>query len=381
MSPVWDELPARFNFARDVVESADPSRLALRFVDAGGGVSELTFGELAARADSWAALLRRRGLGRGDRLLVLVGKTPSGTRSCSARSSSERSRSPARSCCARATSPSARATPARACSSRGAAPRRRRRARRAGRRGLDGHGRPARGARDDRGHDRRRARLHPLHVGHDEGPEGRRPHARATLREALQAERWLDARPTTSSGAPPARAGRSRSGTCCSARGARGAGSCCTRAPSTPRERFELLAELGRDRPLPGADRVPPDGEARRPRRLRPPPGPPRRVGRRAAEPRGDQGLPRRVRALVHDGYGQTENTLLVGNFPGTEIRPGSMGLPSPGPRRGDDRRRRRELPPGQEGDIALRGRPPSLFAEYYARRTRPPPSSAATGT
>ena len=33
----------------------------------------------------------------------------------------------------------------------------------------------------------------------------------------------------------------------------------------------------------------------------------------------------------IHDGYGQTENTLLVGNFPGAEIRPGSMGLPSPG--------------------------------------------------
>src|SRR5206468_6603251 len=68
----------------------------------------------------------------------------------------------------------------------------------------------------------------------------------------------------------------------------------------------------------------------------------------------------------VYDGYGQTENTLLVGNFPGMEIRPGSMGLPSPGhdvaviDEAGD------ELPPGEEGDIALRGRPPSLFVGYY---------------
>src|SRR3712207_9399351 len=33
----------------------------------------------------------------------------------------------------------------------------------------------------------------------------------------------------------------------------------------------------------------------------------------------------------IYDGYGQTENTLIVGNFPGLEVRPGSMGKPSPG--------------------------------------------------
>ena len=31
----------------------------------------------------------------------------------------------------------------------------------------------------------------------------------------------------------------------------------------------------------------------------------------------------------IHDGYGQTENTLLVANSPGTPVRPGSMGLPT----------------------------------------------------
>ena len=36
----------------------------------------------------------------------------------------------------------------------------------------------------------------------------------------------------------------------------------------------------------------------------------------------------------IHDGYGQTENTLLVGNFPGAEIRPGSMGHTGAGLRR-----------------------------------------------
>jgi len=33
----------------------------------------------------------------------------------------------------------------------------------------------------------------------------------------------------------------------------------------------------------------------------------------------------------VHDGYGQTESVNLVANFPGMEIRPGSMGKPVPG--------------------------------------------------
>jgi acetyl-CoA synthetase len=33
----------------------------------------------------------------------------------------------------------------------------------------------------------------------------------------------------------------------------------------------------------------------------------------------------------IYDGYGQTESTVLVANFPGLDIRPGSMGKPVPG--------------------------------------------------
>ena len=68
----------------------------------------------------------------------------------------------------------------------------------------------------------------------------------------------------------------------------------------------------------------------------------------------------------IHDGYGQTENTLLVGNFPGAEIRPGSMGKPAPG----YDVRvidfDGNETAAGEEGDIALRGDAPALFAGYW---------------
>jgi acetyl-CoA synthetase len=42
-----------------------------------------------------------------------------------------------------------------------------------------------------------------------------------------------------------------------------------------------------------------------------------------------------RVRAAwnitIRDGFGQTENVLLLGNFPGQVVRPGAVGRPSPG--------------------------------------------------
>ena len=69
---------------------------------------------------------------------------------------------------------------------------------------------------------------------------------------------------------------------------------------------------------------------------------------------------------LIHDGYGQTESQILVANLPCLPIRPGSMGKPFPGHDVrviGDDGA---ELAPGEVGDLALRGRPPTLFREYW---------------
>jgi acyl-coenzyme A synthetase/AMP-(fatty) acid ligase len=68
----------------------------------------------------------------------------------------------------------------------------------------------------------------------------------------------------------------------------------------------------------------------------------------------------------IYDGYGQTENTLLVGNFPGLEVRPGSMGKPSPGCDVKVVDMEGTECPPDEPGDIALAGRPPVLFKEYW---------------
>lgn len=68
----------------------------------------------------------------------------------------------------------------------------------------------------------------------------------------------------------------------------------------------------------------------------------------------------------IYDGYGQTENTLLVGNFPGLGVRPGSMGKPSPGCDVKIVDSDGNECPQDEPGDIALVGRPPVLFKEYW---------------
>ena len=73
----------------------------------------------------------------------------------------------------------------------------------------------------------------------------------------------------------------------------------------------------------------------------------------------------------IYDGYGQTETVILIGNFRalGDEVRPGSMGKPSPAFEVAllDDGLR--ELTAGQEGEVAIRvkpKRPLALFREYW---------------
>lgn len=73
----------------------------------------------------------------------------------------------------------------------------------------------------------------------------------------------------------------------------------------------------------------------------------------------------------IHDGYGQTESSILVGNFRslGKDVRPGAMGWPTPG---FDIRildNNLNECPPHQTGEVAVRvkpDRPVGLFKEYW---------------
>jgi len=88
-----------------------------------------------------------------------------------------------------------------------------------------------------------------------------------------------------------------------------------------------------------------------------------------AGEPLNPEVIARFQDALgltLHDGYGQTENSLLVANAPGVPIRPGSMGLPTPGHDIAVIDEVGQVCPPGVEGDLALIGRPPTLFTGYW---------------
>lgn len=74
----------------------------------------------------------------------------------------------------------------------------------------------------------------------------------------------------------------------------------------------------------------------------------------------------RNFNLTVRDGYGQTENTLLLGIMKDMEIRPGSMGKPTPGNEVAIINEDGEVVPEGEVGDIALKLDSPALFKEYY---------------
>jgi len=68
----------------------------------------------------------------------------------------------------------------------------------------------------------------------------------------------------------------------------------------------------------------------------------------------------------VRDGYGQTENTLLVGVLKGMTIKPGSMGKPTPGNNVEIVDEFGKPCDVGEVGDIGVHVNTPALFKEYY---------------
>jgi acetyl-CoA synthetase len=70
----------------------------------------------------------------------------------------------------------------------------------------------------------------------------------------------------------------------------------------------------------------------------------------------------------IREGYGQTETVMIIGAFACLPARPGAMGKPSPGFHVAVIDDTGAEVPPGQEGDIAVRikpERPVGLFQKY----------------
>ena len=64
------------NFARDVVEAGDPGRRGMVTIARDGARREWTMGEVAAGARALAAELGARGVARGDVVLTLLGNRP-----------------------------------------------------------------------------------------------------------------------------------------------------------------------------------------------------------------------------------------------------------------------------------------------------------------
>jgi acyl-coenzyme A synthetase/AMP-(fatty) acid ligase len=373
----WN-VPEGFNFARDVVEPR--SGHAITFVSASGERRELSFEEVNARAAQWANRLAENGVEQGDRVLVLVGKTPEwhpimlallklGAVSIPC---SEMLRhkdlafrvehSGARLVVAdRPAEGEVTGLDAEVLFTDGAA--------------LDDEPQSAPTA-DTAAED---TAFILYTSGTTKDPKGVVHTHAYCFAKRMQAERWLAARPGDLVWCTAATGWAKSIWNVLLGPWSAGASIVLQEGPFEPEDRFRLVSDLGVSvlcqapteyrlmAKLDGLDRF----DLSRMRHM---------VS--AGEPLNPEVIKAFRDAFgltIHDGYGQTENTLLVGNFPGAEIRPGSMGLPSPGHDVAVIDEDGRVVEDGEEGDIALwaaadGGRPPSLFREYY----RAPEETAA---
>lgn len=74
----WN-LPSTFNFGRDVVDAiarAEPQKLALIWCDDSGREQRYSFGDVSRLSSQLAALLAHQGVGRADRVLVMLPRLP-----------------------------------------------------------------------------------------------------------------------------------------------------------------------------------------------------------------------------------------------------------------------------------------------------------------
>jgi acetyl-CoA synthetase len=71
-----------------------------------------------------------------------------------------------------------------------------------------------------------------------------------------------------------------------------------------------------------------------------------------------------------HDNWWQTETgSIMIANYPALEVRPGSMGRPFPGIEPGIIDDEGNIMPPGEEGNLALRPGWPSMFRVYWNKQ------------
>jgi acyl-coenzyme A synthetase/AMP-(fatty) acid ligase len=72
----WD-VPPSFNFGRDVIDAlGHEDRRGLLFIDAAGTRTEVSFPAIAEATQRWAGALRDLGIGKDERVVVLLPKIP-----------------------------------------------------------------------------------------------------------------------------------------------------------------------------------------------------------------------------------------------------------------------------------------------------------------
>src|SRR5258708_25461197 len=75
------QIPARYNIGVDVCDrwaEIDPARTAIFNLGADGAVEEVSYGALREASNRLANALAARGIGRGDRIALLLAQRPAG---------------------------------------------------------------------------------------------------------------------------------------------------------------------------------------------------------------------------------------------------------------------------------------------------------------
>jgi acetyl-CoA synthetase len=369
---VW-QVPPRFNFARDVVEAyaADPLYPALTFVDRNGVIDRRTFTEIAREANRWAALLRSRGLAPGDRLLVFTARTPTwvaillgalkggfvvvpcsagvqtGDLAWRAEDSGARLIVTDRE---RASAVALMDVPLDVVIAEEVATELRKT--------------PILQPTHDTGAADVAVILYTSKAG---GQMGITHTHGSTWAQRVPAEHWLEARAGDLVWCTAGPNGAESGWNLLFGPWGCGAEIVIHEGSFDAEQRLDLLQRLGvtilcqtpeEYRLL--ADAVPTTGPIQ-PGRLR------------HAVSLGEQADEEATNAFqdafgiaVWDGFGQAENTILIANTRGATVSPGSIGLPTPGHDIGVIDADGTVLPAGSEGDLALHGRPPTLFAGYW---------------